>query len=74
MIAVIAGIRALGEFLFEMGGPWLVGMVIGIILGVFSGLSLADDIEAQIQRDQRIEQRCIDGNNNACRVMELRRG
>lgn len=67
-------IRAVGLFLSDMGWAWVFGMLIGITLGVFSGLSLADDIEAQMQRDQRIEQQCIDGNNNACRVMELRRG
>lgn len=61
-------------FLREMPWPTCVGFVFGSLVGVCVGVFTADDINAQIDRDHRIEQQCIDGNNNACRVMEHRRG
>ncbi|KLC07944.1 hypothetical protein L2249_19940 [Xanthomonas perforans] len=48
------------------------GFGIGGLVGYAAGAGAAQSIDRQIQRYERIEQQCIDGNNNACRVMELR--
>lgn len=61
-------------FLREMPWPMFFGFVFGAVAGCCFGTISAHGINAEIERDQRIEQQCIDGNNNACRVMEHRRG
>jgi len=61
-------------FLREMPWPMFFGFLFGAVAGCCFGTITAQDINAQIQRDQLIEQQCIDGNNNAGRVMELRHG
>ncbi|MCF5934980.1 MULTISPECIES: hypothetical protein [Xanthomonas] len=50
------------------------GFGIGGLVGYASGAGAAQSIDRQIERDETIQQQCIDGNNNACRVMEFRRG
>lgn len=59
-------------FLRDLPFPMIFGFTFGAIAGACVGTFTADNIEAQIQRDETIQQQCIDGNNNACRVMELR--
>ncbi|MCE4373261.1 hypothetical protein [Xanthomonas hortorum] len=61
-------------FLREMPWPMAFGFIFGAVGGAAFGVITGCDINAQIERDQRIEHQCIDGNDNACRVMEHRRG
>ncbi|MEQ7962501.1 hypothetical protein ABQW72_05435 [Xanthomonas hortorum pv. pelargonii] len=61
-------------FLCEMPWPMFFGFVFGAVAGCCFGTITAHGINAEIEREQRIEQQCIDGNNNACRVMGYRRG
>ncbi|MFL3642736.1 hypothetical protein [Xanthomonas campestris] len=51
-----------------------IGLGAGAVVGYWVGAGTAQSIDRQIERDEAIQQQCIDGNNNACRVMEFRRG
>ncbi len=66
------------EILREIGIVFLMcaatGFGIGGLVGYAAGAGAAQSIDRQIERDEAIQQQCIDGNNNACRVMELRHG
>ncbi|WP_460198905.1 hypothetical protein ACE15N_11040 [Xanthomonas campestris pv. passiflorae] len=48
------------------------GFGIGGLVGYSAGAGSAQSIDRQIERREAIQQQCIDGNDNACRVMELR--
>ncbi|WP_416640632.1 hypothetical protein [Xanthomonas arboricola] len=50
-----------------------IGFGAGALVGYWSGAGVAQSIDRQIERDEAIQQQCIDGNDNACRVMELRK-
>ncbi|MBG3850383.1 hypothetical protein ABQZ69_19140 [Xanthomonas sp. WHRI 8391] len=64
--------RKVLQFLSETPWPIFFGLIFGAVVGAFFGISTAHGINAQLERDEAIQQQCIDGNNNACRVMELR--
>ncbi|MBV6690454.1 hypothetical protein KV692_22060 [Xanthomonas euvesicatoria pv. physalidis] len=49
------------------------GFGIGGLVGYAAGMGSASSVEHQIQRDEAIQQLCIDGNDGACRVMEFRK-
>lgn len=50
-----------------------IGFGAGAFVGYWSGAGVAQSIDRQIERDEAIQQQCIDGNQGACRVMELRK-
>ncbi|MCC4615643.1 hypothetical protein LL972_06390 [Xanthomonas campestris pv. asclepiadis] len=50
-----------------------LGFGIGLLAGYPVGAGVAQSVSRQIERDEAIQQQCIDGNDNACRVMELRK-
>ncbi|MCC4615663.1 hypothetical protein LL972_06490 [Xanthomonas campestris pv. asclepiadis] len=66
--------RKVLQFVSEMPWPIFFGVIFGAVVGAFFGISTAHGINAQLERDEAIQQQCIDGNDNACRVMEHRRG
>lgn len=51
-----------------------VGLLVGVILVIGSYILVADEARESCRDDRNVEQLCIDGNDSACRVMEVRRG
>lgn len=51
----------------------VTGFGVGGLVGYAAGMGAASSVEHQIQRDEAVQQLCIDGNDGACRVMEFRR-
>ncbi|APO93983.1 hypothetical protein BI313_04660 [Xanthomonas vesicatoria] len=66
-------IEMLREIGLLAGMGCAVGLGAGAFVGYWSGAGIAQSIDRQIERDEAIQQQCIDGNDNACRVMELRK-
>ncbi|WP_231114563.1 hypothetical protein [Xanthomonas euvesicatoria] len=69
--------KALIQFCREFGllvcMACATGFGIGGLVGFIAGQGAASSVEHQIQRDEALQQLCIDGNEGACRVMEFRR-
>jgi len=63
------------KFGFVPGLFWgfLIGALAGTFVGLFVVSGLGADISASREHLLSLEQKCIDGNDGACRVLEVRR-
>lgn len=52
---------------------FLIGALAGTFVGLFVTSGLGADISASREHRLSLEQKCIDGNDGACRVLEVRR-
>ncbi|KHS33331.1 hypothetical protein RN20_22075 [Xanthomonas phaseoli pv. phaseoli] len=70
-------VKAFIQFCRELGPlvcmACATGFGIGGLVGFIAGQGFASSVEHQVQRDEALQQLCIDGNEGACRVMEFRR-
>lgn len=55
-------------------GSLAIGLLVGVLLSVGISYLIGDEVDRSCRDQRNVEQLCIDGNDNACRVMEVRRG
>lgn len=63
------------KWAFVPGLFWgfLLGALAGTFIGLFVTRGLGEDISASRTHRLSLEQKCIEGNDGACRVLEVRR-
>ncbi|MEN5206696.1 hypothetical protein ABE493_01045 [Stenotrophomonas terrae] len=64
----------MGDFWETFGCAGVAGFVCGIVIGLACAYFIADGTTKEWNQKVDIENACIAGNSNACRIYEVRYG